>query len=80
MLQGLKSGYKFEIITEKAEELSAELMDRLGRGVTTLHAEGMYTHQDKTLLICIVRKRQVGAFFENSEKVYLDLLLFLPSE
>ena len=68
MLQGLKSGYKFEIITEKAEELSAELMDRLGRGVTTLHAEGMYTHQDKTLLICIVRKRQVGAFLKILKK------------
>lgn len=64
MLQGLKSGYKFEIITDKAEELSAELMTTLGRGVTTLHAEGMYTHSDKVLLICIVRKRQVGEFLK----------------
>ncbi len=64
MLQGLRSGYKFEIVTEKAEELSAELMQKLGRGVTTLHAEGMYTHRDKALLICIVRKRQVGAFLK----------------
>jgi len=63
-LQGLKSGYKFEIITEHAETLSAELMTSLGRGVTTLHAEGMYTHSDKTLLICIVRKRQVGDFLK----------------
>lgn len=64
MLQGLKSGYKFEIITDKADDLSAELMAKLGRGVTTLHAEGMYTHTDKALLICIVRKRQVGAFLK----------------
>ena len=60
MLQGLKSGFKFEIITNDPEPLSAELMSTLGRGVTTLQAEGMYTHTDKTLLICIVRKRQVG--------------------
>ena len=60
VLQGLKSGYKFEIVTDQAEELSSELMTSLGRGVTTLHAEGMYTHSDKILLICIVRKRQVG--------------------
>lgn len=64
MLQGLRSGYKFEIVTDKAEALSAELMQKLGRGVTTLHAEGMYTHTDKALLICIVRKRQVGAFLK----------------
>ena len=60
MLQGLKSGFKFEIITDEADALSAELMSTLGRGVTTMKAEGMYTHTDKTLLICIVRKRQVG--------------------
>lgn len=68
MLQGLKSGYKFEIITDKAEELSSELMTKLGRGVTTLHAEGMYTHSDKALLICIVRKRQVGEFLKILKK------------
>lgn len=64
MLQGLRSGYKFEIITDKPEALSEELMQKLGRGVTTLHAEGMYTHTDKSLMICIVRKRQVGAFLK----------------
>lgn len=68
MLQGLKNGYKFEIITERADELSAEIMEKLGRGVTTLHAEGMYTHKDKALMICIVRKRQVGAFLKILKK------------
>jgi uncharacterized membrane-anchored protein YitT (DUF2179 family) len=68
MLQGIKSGYKFEIITDRAEELSAELMERLGRGVTTLHAEGMYTHTEKTLMICLVRKRQVGEFLKILKK------------
>ena len=60
MLQGLKSGYKFEIITETPEELSTEIMTKLGRGVTALHAQGMYTHKEKTLVVCIIRKRQIG--------------------
>lgn len=64
MLQGLRSGYKFEIITDKADELSTEIMTSLGRGVTTLHAEGMYTHSEKIILICIVKKRQVGEFLK----------------
>lgn len=68
MLQGLRSGYKFEIITDKEEELSVELMEKLGRGVTTLHAEGMYTHSNKALLICLVRKRQVGEFLKILKK------------
>lgn len=60
MLQGLRNGYKFEIITDKAEQLSNEIMAKLGRGVTCMRAEGMYTHQERTLLVCIIRKRQVG--------------------
>lgn len=60
MLQGLRSGYKFEIITTYPDEITQELMTKLGRGVTTLHAQGGYTHSEKTLIVCIVRKRQVG--------------------
>ena len=68
MLQGLRSGYKFEVITEHAEEISNELIQRLHRGVTLLHAEGMYTHTDKSLLICIVKKREVGEFIKLLKK------------
>ena len=68
MLQGLRSGYKFEVITEHAEEISNELIKRLHRGVTLLHAEGMYTHTDKALLICIVKKREVGEFIKLLKK------------
>ena len=64
MLQGLRSGYKFEVITERPEELARELMNHLHRGVTLLHAEGMYTHTDKSIIICIVRKRQIGEFLK----------------
>ena len=64
MLQGLRSGYKFEIITDKPEEIANEIMTRLKRGATLVHAEGMYTHSDKSLIICIVRKREIGEFLK----------------
>ena len=59
-LAGLKNGYKFEIITENPEELSAELIEKLGHGVTKLQAEGMYSHTGKSMIICIIRKKQIG--------------------
>lgn len=68
MLQGLRSGFKFEIITDKADEIAEEIMQRLKRGVTLVHAEGMYTHSDKCLLICIVRKREMGEFLKLLKK------------
>lgn len=63
-LTGIKNGYKFEIITDKPEELAAELMQKLGHGVTEIRAQGMYSHTEKFMLVCIIRKKQLGAMFK----------------
>ena len=60
ILRGFKVAYRFEIITDHPEEIAAEIMDRLHHGVTELHATGMYSHQDKSVLVCVIRKRQIG--------------------
>ncbi len=59
-LNGLKDGYKFEIVTSNPNELSAELMTRLRHGVTEIAVHGMYSDTDKYMLVCIVNKRQIG--------------------
>lgn len=59
-LAGLKNGYKFEIVTDNPEELSAELLEKLGHGVTEIRVMGMYSHTEKYMLVCIIRKKQVG--------------------
>ncbi len=59
-LSGVKNGYKFEIITESPEELSLELIEKLGHGVTEVKVMGMYSHAEKYMLVCIVRKKQIG--------------------
>ncbi len=59
-LSGIKNGYKFDIVTTEPEAISAEIMTKLKRGVTEVHVHGMYSHTDKSLLICIVPKRQIG--------------------
>ena len=59
-LSGIKNGYKFEIVTDKAEELSKELITKLKHGVTEIKVHGMYSDTDKHLLICIINKRQIG--------------------
>ncbi len=59
-LGGIKDGYRFEIVTDKPEALSEELISRLKHGVTLVKAHGMYSDTDKFVLICIVNKRQIG--------------------
>ena len=60
VIAGVRSGYKFEIVTDNPEELSSHLLSELGRGVTEIKVLGMYSHTEKYMLVCIVRKKQVG--------------------
>ena len=59
-LGGLKEGYRFEIVTDRPEELAAELMQRIRHGVTEVSVRGMYSDTDKYMLVCIINKRQIG--------------------
>lgn len=62
MLKGFKEAVKFEIVTDQPEELAKALMENLHHGVTELPAIGGFTHSNKTLLICVVNKRQIVRF------------------
>lgn len=59
---GFKTALKFEIITKDPEPLAQEILQKLGRGVTCTNVTGMYSHDEKAMLICIIRKHQLSEF------------------
>lgn len=62
MLKGNKEAVRFEIITDKPNEIAKEVIDELGHSATLINAEGCYTHNKKNLLICVVNKHQIVPF------------------
>lgn len=48
------------IISDKPNEISAMISENIGRGCTGLHGKSMYTHNSKTVLMCVVRKYEIG--------------------
>ena len=48
------------IITYIEEELSAALMEKVGRGVTVLHSMGAYTHKENSVLYIVIQKQQLA--------------------
>ena len=76
ILQGFKSALKFEIITSHPDELSKEIMETLRRGVTAIPAKGMYTGEEKAMLVCVLRKRQLSQFKAILNK-YPDTFAYL---
>lgn len=47
------------IISDKAQELSAAIMEETDRGTTFINAQGGYTGEDKKMLFVVVKLRQV---------------------
>jgi len=48
------------IISGRAPEVRAAVLERLGRGVTILHGEGGYTGEDRPVLYVVVAAHEVG--------------------
>lgn len=67
-LSGIKNGYKFEIVTSHPNEIADELMTRLKHGVTEISVHGMYSGEDKYMLVCIINKRQIGEMMKIIKK------------
>lgn len=75
VLQGFKIAYKFEIITTHPEEISDEILTKLKHGVTMMPAVGMYSHESRSLLVCVIRKRQI-ADLQKIIKKYSDTFAY----
>ncbi|OOM73520.1 YitT family protein [Clostridium sp. BL-8] len=59
MLKGFNSRKLLLILTRKEEEIIEFVIKDLNRGITSLFAEGEYTHDRKKMLYCIVSSHQM---------------------
>ena len=48
------------IITKKSDEIAKRIMSEMERGVTGIYGKGYYKGMDTTVLLCIVRSREVS--------------------
>ena len=72
LTNGFHSAVEFRIITDKSEEMASVLMKELSRGVTAMPAKGMYTKETRTMLLCVVNRRQVPALRKIMKSVDPD--------
>lgn len=58
VLEGPNSSHSFFIISDKSDEIASRIMQELDRGVTGLEGIGMYSHQHKRVLLCVVSRME----------------------
>lgn len=59
IVEDLNYSKSFYIISKKPEEISKRIINELERGVTSLQGKGMYSGQEKDVLMCVVNRAQV---------------------
>lgn len=59
---GFNSAIEFRVVTDKPDEMALAIISRLGRGVTSIPATGMYTRETHAMLVCVVNRRQITTF------------------
>lgn len=60
ILEGLKFSKVAYIISEQYNAIAEEIMQKLDRGATALAATGMYSGQDRRVLMCVVSKKEIA--------------------
>lgn len=64
--EGVNFSKMLLIISPKWEEISQELNTELGRGITSLYGEGMYTRKDKKVLLCVMARSEIRRSKKNN--------------
>ena len=75
IVEGLNYAKAFHIVTDNPNEISRAIIEKLDRGVTALSAKGMYTGNEKVVLLCVVNRAQVTKLkeivYEVDEKAFM---------
>ncbi len=78
ILQGYKVAYKFTITTKHSEEIEEDILKYLHHSATRIQGKGIYSEDDKDVLMCVVNKHQI-VDFKNILKKYSDTFTFIET-
>lgn len=67
MVVGNKAKFAY-IISPRYAEISEEIMREFERGVTGIYCKGMYSNNDKTMLLCVVSPKEMPKLVETVKK------------
>lgn len=69
MLEGLKFAKMAHIISDKAEEIAEIILTDVDRGATGVKVQGMYSKEEKKMLICVVTKKEIVELIDIVHKI-----------
>lgn len=77
VLYGLDTGKVAYIITDQTDRVLEALMHQLERGVTILHGQGAWSGEEKRVLMCAFKQRQIVAIKQTVKELDPDAFLIV---
>ena len=68
ILSGMNQSKQILVISKKWQNIAEEIMKSLDRGVTQIKAKGVYSGQERPVLLCVIGKRQTGQLLQAVRK------------
>ncbi|MCH5152414.1 MAG: YitT family protein [Clostridiales bacterium] len=59
IFKGFSAAFELEVTTDKPDEMAEALKEGLKHGVTAVKVVGGYSHQEKTMILCVINKSQL---------------------
>lgn len=69
VFEGINFSKMIYIISEKYEEIAEIINQEIKRGATGIYGKGMYTNQEKMIIMCVARRRHIVKIKELAKKI-----------
>ena len=69
VFEGIGFSKMIFIISEKYEKISKEVGNKVLRGTTGIYAKGMYTNEEKMMIMCVASRREIIEIRQISKKI-----------
>lgn len=79
VIDGATGVRAYYIFTSKKQEVCDAIYKEIKRGVTEIKAEGMYTHTEKDILLCLINKYRAPRLKAIISKIDSDAFVFCTS-
>ncbi len=69
VFEGINFTKLIYVISDKYIDISDEIMKDIERGITGIYAKGMYTNEEKMMLLCVASRNQAMRIKQISKKI-----------
>ncbi len=67
------------VISDRYEEIAKKIELEIPRGITGIYAKGMYTDEEKMLLLCVASRNEVGAIRKIVNRIDSNAFLIISN-